>query len=243
MKHQFWMALATAGVLFAATLDVQAQALSGWGVVVLPGKAGTSMSSVASALRSEGAKVSTPSMSYNSGYHTYDATLGEVEAAVAGLRAQGARRIAVVGQSLGANVALGYGARRGRVDAIVAMAPGHQPDRFAARTAESLKRAKQMVATGRGNEAASFTDVNQGRAYQINTAAAAYVSFFDPAGPAVIARNRGNLRGAKLLWIVGDDDKGARSVARGGKVVVVPGGHAAPMRVGGGEVVKWLKAL
>lgn len=243
MKHQFWMALATVGVLFAGASELQAQALGDWGVVVLPGKAGASMSSVASALRAEGAKVSTPSMSYNSGYHTYDAMLDEVGAAVARLRAQGVRRIAVVGQSLGANVALGYGARRGGVAAIVAMAPGHQPDRFAGQTAESLKRAKLMVANGRGNETASFTDVNQGRAYQISTKAAAYVSFFDPAGPAVIARNRGNLRGAKLLWIVGSDDSGARSVARGGKVVVVSGGHSAPMRAGGGEVVKWLKAL
>jgi pimeloyl-ACP methyl ester carboxylesterase len=243
MKYQFWTALATLGVLFAGALGAQAQALSEWGIVVLPGKAGASMSSVASALRAEGAKVSTPSMSYNSGYQTYDATLGEVGAAVAQLRAQGARRIAVVGQSLGANVALGYGARRGGVAAIVAMAPGHQPDRFAGQTAESLKRAKQMMANGRGSETASFTDVNQGRAYQISTTAAAYVSFFDPTGPAVIARNRGNLRGAKLLWIVGSDDNGARSVARGGKLIVVPGGHAAPMRVGGGEVVKWLKSL
>lgn len=241
MKHQFWLALAVVGGLFLGGLDAQAQALRDWGVVVLSGKAGGSMSSVASALRAEGAKVSMPSMSYVSGsYRTYDATLGEVGAAVAQLRAHGARRIAVVGQSLGANVALGFGARRGGVHAIVAMAPGHQPDRFSSQTSESVKRAKQMVASGRGSETGGFTDVNQGRAFQVTTTAAAYVSFFDPAGPAVIGRNRGNLRGAKLLWIVGTGDAGARSVARGGKIVTVPGGHSSPMRVGGGEVVKWL---
>lgn len=243
MKNPFWLALAIVGGLFFGVPDARAQALRDWGVVVLPGKEGGSMSSVASALRAEGAKVSAPSMSYSSGYRTYDATLGEVAAAVAQLRGQGARRIAVVGQSLGVNVALGFGARRGGVNAIVAMGPGHQPDRFIGKTGESLKRAKQMVASGHGNETASFADVNQGRVSQISTTAAAYVSFFDPAGPALIGRNRGNLQGAKLLWIVGSGDDGARSVARGGKLVIVPGGHGAPPRVGGGEVVKWLKTL
>jgi len=244
MGRQFWLALAVLGGLLSGVVEARAQTLRDWGVVVLPGKAAGGMSSVAAALRAGGARVSVPSMSYTSGsYRTYDATLGEVAAAVAHLRAQGARRIAVVGQSLGANIALGFGARRGGANAIVAMAPGHQPDRYLDRTGASLKRAREMLASGRGSETAGFIDVNQGRAFEVRTTAAAYVSFFDPDGPALIGRNRGNLHGAKLLWIVGSHDERARSVARGGKIIIVPGGHAAPPRVGGDEIVRWLKTL
>jgi dienelactone hydrolase len=233
--------IAAAACLSPTTLH--AQSLKDWGVVLLPGKNGKSLPPVSSALRAEGARVATPAMSYAHSYRTYDATLGEVAAAVAQLRAQGARKIAVVGQSLGANVALGYGAQRGGVNAIVAMAPGHQPDAFLRHTADSLKRAKQAVASGRGGDTDSYVDVNQGRVFQVNTTAAAYVSFFDPAGPAMMGRNAGRLRGAKLLWIVASGDAGAQRVAHGGKVIRISGNHSSTPRAGAGEVVNWLKTL
>ena len=119
---------------------------------------------------------------------------------------------------------------------------GHQPDRFAARTAESLERAKKLVAAGRGGEVAIFRDVNQGAAFDVSTTAAAYVSFFDPSGPALMARNAGNLKGAKLLWVVGNADPGARAAARGGEIVSVPAGHGNTPSVAAGRVVAWLKA-
>jgi pimeloyl-ACP methyl ester carboxylesterase len=198
---------------------------------------------VASALQSAGARVVAPTASWSDGYVPYGAVLNEVGGYVAALRAQGVRRIAIVGQSLGANIALGYGAQRGGVDAIVAMAPGHKPDRMLRFTGESLQRAKAMMARGQGNARASFTDVNQGRAYEVSTTAAAYVSFFSPDGPALIQRNAARLRHARLLWIVGTDDPGARSVARGGKVMVVSGGHFQTPRNGAGAAVAWLESL
>jgi len=221
-----------------------AQSLGGWGVMLIHGKRGNTgnLDGLASALSREGAVVIQPTMSWASRYRTYGETMSEVGGYVASLRGRGAKRIALVGHSLGANVALGFGAQHDGLDAIVALAPGHQPDRFAARTAESLARAQQLVAAGRGGEVATFRDVNQGAAFDIKTTAAAYVSFFDPSGPALMARNAGNLKGAKLLWVVGSGDPGARAAARGGDVVTVQAGHGDTPGAGASQVVTWLKS-
>ena len=200
------------------------------------------MSAVSSALSSAGAKTVTPSMSWSSGYRTYSETLDEVGGHIASLKAQGATRIALVGQSIGANVALGYGAQRGGVAAVIAISPGHQPDKFIRQPEirESFERAKKMVASGQGGQSASFADTNQGKSSQVTTTAAAYVSFFDPAGPAIMGRNSGQLRGAKLLWVVATGDAGARSVAHGGTIITVSGGHFDGPNAGAAQVVDWL---
>lgn len=179
----------------------QAKDMKDWGVVVLHGKGGSSaqMTPIASALQAAGAKVVAPTASWSKGYKTYDATMEEIGGYVAQVRAQGVKRVAIVGQSLGTNVALGYGAKRGGVDAIVAISPGHFPERFGKVTGDSVKRAKDMVASGRGNEVGTFTDTNQGKVYDIQVTAAAYVSFFDPAGPAIMSRNAANLKTSHLL--------------------------------------------
>lgn len=219
--------------------------LKGWGIVVMHGKGGSpgNTASVASALSAAGAKVVNPSMSWASGYRTYNEALNEVAGHIASLRSQGATRIALVGHSIGANIALGYGAQRGGVAAVVAMAPGHQPDRFIKKTGESVARAKQAVAAGRGGETGTYMDSNQGRDFEIRTTAAAYVSFFDPAGPALMSRNAANLKGAKLLWVVGTGDAPAQSVARGGKIITVPGGHGQTPSAGASQIVEWLQSL
>jgi dienelactone hydrolase len=246
MRKSFIHLALVACVAVFASVQVAAKDLSGWGVVVMHGKGGGTggVSSVSSALSAAGAKVVTPSMSWSSGYRTYSETLNEVGGYVASLKGQGATRIALVGHSLGANIALGYGAQRGGVAAVIAMAPGHQPDKFIhlPEIRESLERAKKMVALGQGGQSASFADTNQGKKSQVSTTAAAYVSFFDPAGPAVMGRNSGSLRGAKLLWVVGSGDPGAKSVAHGGTVIGVSADHFATPAAGAAQVVTWLEA-
>jgi dienelactone hydrolase len=234
-----------AGLMLSMPGIAAAKDLKGWGIVVMHGKGGKpgSMSAVSSALTAAGASVVTPAMSWSSGYRTYSQTLDEVAGHINSLRAKGATRIALVGQSLGANVALGYGAQRGGVAAIVAMAPGHRPEAFIGKSGESLARAKQAVAAGRGSEVGSYFDTNQGRTFQVQTTAAAYVSFFDPAGPAVMSRNAAALKGASLLWVIGTGDAGAQAVARGGKTITVSGGHFETPKVSAGEVVAWLQSL
>lgn len=223
----------------------QAKDMKDWGVVVLHGKGGSSaqMTPIASALQAAGAKVVAPTASWSKGYKTYDATMEEIGGYVAQVRAQGVKRVAIVGQSLGTNVALGYGAKRGGVDAIVAISPGHFPERFGKVTGDSVKRAKDMVASGRGNEVGTFTDTNQGKVYDIQVTAAAYVSFFDPAGPAIMSRNAANLKTSHLLWIVGTGDAGAQSAAHGGKIITLPGSHFDMPKASANEVVTWLESL
>jgi pimeloyl-ACP methyl ester carboxylesterase len=229
----------TFGVAHACAAD-----LKGWGVVMLHGKGGGpgNLSPVASALTAAGANVVAPRMSWASTYVTYDQALSEVGRLVAALRARGARRIALVGHSLGANVALGYAAQRGSVQAVVAMAPGHQPAAFIGQTGESLARAKALVAAGRGAEVGSYTDVNQGRISQVQTTAAAYASFFDPSGQAVFSRNAG-AGGAPVLWVVGTGDPGARRVARGGTIISVSANHFTTPAAGVTQTVAWLEGL
>jgi dienelactone hydrolase len=243
--HKVVMALLTALACLALPQEAAAKDLKGWGIVVMHGKGGRpgSMTAVSSALTAAGASVVTPTMSWSSGYHTYNQTLDEVAGHIASLRAKGATRIALVGQSLGANVALGYGAQRGGVAAIVALAPGHRPEGFIRKSEESLARAKQAVAAGHGSEVGSYFDGNQGREFQVQTTAAAYVSFFDPAGPAVMSRNAASLKGASLLWVIGTGDAGAQSVARGGKIITVPGSHFDTPKVAAPHVVAWLQSL
>jgi pimeloyl-ACP methyl ester carboxylesterase len=223
-----------------------AKDLKGWGVVLIHGKKGNpaSLASVASALTAAGAVVATPTMPWPDGYRPYDQILGEVDRQVASLRSKGATRIALVGHSIGANIALSYAAQHGDIAAVAAIAPGHRPDRFLKHTGDSLARAKQAVAAGQGSATASFTDVNQGRTYPVRTTAAAYVSFFDPAGPAgAMARNAGRVSGGKLLWIVGTGDDGARSLAQGGKIITVKAGHKDTPQAGRADLVAWLQSL
>jgi pimeloyl-ACP methyl ester carboxylesterase len=245
MPKIFLQLTALACLAVFASAQATAKDLTGWGAVVMHGKGGGTggVSSVSSALSAAGAKVVKPSMSWSSGYRTYSQSLDEVAGHIASLKAQGATRIALVGHSLGANVALGYGAQRGGVAAVVAIGPGHQPDKFVRQPEirDSLDRAKKMVASGQGAQSASFADSNQGRSSQVNTTAAAYVSFFDPAGPAVMGRNSGSLRGAKLLWVVGSGDPGARSVAHGGTVINVSAGHFDTPSAGAAQIVSWLE--
>src|SRR5580698_4014403 len=111
--------------------------LHGLGVVYLHGKAawpGALNGGILSSLQDEGALVATPEMPWS--FHrryaaTYDEAMTEIDAAVAGLKAKGARRIVVIGHSLGANAAIGYAARRPNLAdlaGVVALSPGHLPE-------------------------------------------------------------------------------------------------------------------
>src|SRR5713101_7164519 len=44
------------------------------------------------------------------------------------LKSRGAKKIILIGHSLGANAAIGYAATRGPLAAVIALAPGHLPE-------------------------------------------------------------------------------------------------------------------
>src|SRR5689334_3498524 len=117
-----------------ATQAASAADLAGWGVVVLHGKWASAqgggskgIAATAKALREAGAQVSRPTMPWADGgtYLPYEQCLDIVAQEVAGLRAKGVRKVAVVGTSIGGNVAMGYAASRRGIDAVVVIAPGH----------------------------------------------------------------------------------------------------------------------
>src|SRR5438445_378652 len=61
----------------------------------------------------------------------FDDVMSQLEGEVAKLRGAGARKIVIGGQSFGANVALAYAARHPDINGVMALAPGHSPERFA----------------------------------------------------------------------------------------------------------------
>jgi hypothetical protein len=56
-------------------------------------------------------------------------------------------------------------------------------------------------------------------------------------------RNAADLKGAKLLWVVGSKDKAARAVAKGGTVVDVEGDHRQAGSIAARKTVAWLSQL
>lgn len=139
---------------------------------------------------------------------TYQDAMGEIDAAVAELRAKGAKRIVVAGHSLGANGAFGYGATRRGLAGIVAIAPGDSPDRYGpGRATERLvayvAKARRLMAVGKGDEIAELMHSTYEREWStFHVTPRIYLSYLDPEGPAVIPRNATALEpGTPLLWI------------------------------------------
>jgi pimeloyl-ACP methyl ester carboxylesterase len=260
--------------LAAAVLPVgpcgaaSAAQLEGFGIVYLHGKAGwpgAFNGGILSSLRDEGALVATPEMPWS--FHrryaaTYDDAMTEIDAAVAGLKAKGARRIVVIGHSLGANAAIGYAARRANLAdlaGVVALSPGHLPEVGNMRgfVADAVARAKKLIADGKGDVPQTFPDMAQGIPLIAHATPSVYVSMFDPDGPAVLPKNAAAI-GAEphpppLLWVVGKldpiDRRGpeyafdAAAKNPKSKYVEVFAGHLTTPLVARKEVVAWINSL
>jgi pimeloyl-ACP methyl ester carboxylesterase len=190
---------------------------------------------------------------------TYEQAMGEVDAAVAELKAKGATRIVIIGHSLGANAAFGYAARHPGLAGIVAISPAHLPDQDNMRSyvADAVVRAKKLIAQGQGNVPQTFPDMAQGIPLSATATPNVYVSMFDPDGPAVIPKNAAIIGAAPnpvpLLWVVGKldpiDRRGpeyAFDVAAKNpksKYVEVFAGHLTTPLVARGKVVDWINSL
>jgi esterase/lipase len=138
------------------------------GVVLMHGKWGSpqSMSSLARELESKGYLVSNAEMAW-SGRRLYDVdyptALKEIEQEVQQLRAKGAKRVVVAGQSMGSNAAVAYASSGFDLDGLVVLSPGHFPEGgMGKRLRSSYERAQSMVAANRGADSDSFEDINQG---------------------------------------------------------------------------------
>ena len=153
------------------------------GIVLLHGKNTTpdaSIGSLARMLKEAGYLVATPTMPWSRGriYDTdVEGALAEIDREVAALRAQGAKRVVIAGQSLGGNVAIRYAARRGGLAAVVALAPAHNPDSAAARRlfGRDLERARKLIAEGKVEQKESFLDADAGRTFNVVVTPPQYV--------------------------------------------------------------------
>ena len=188
-----------------------APAASDVAAIVMHGKWGSpvgQVSAAANALQREGYTVVSPEMPW-SRKRLYDRSVEEADAAIDAeigrLRADGARRIFLVGHSLGAAYALHY-ASRSEVSGVIAIAPGHRPEarRFAESFSNDVRKARELVAAGRPDEMISFTDLNSGnRRDRLTARAVSFVSYFDPGGPMNMTRNVAGVKtGTPVLWIV-----------------------------------------
>jgi pimeloyl-ACP methyl ester carboxylesterase len=247
-------------LLLLIATPVGAASLQGVGAVFLHGKGvwtGAFDGGIPAALEAEGAVAVSPEMpwSFSRMYGaTYEEAMGEIDAAVAGLKRRGAIRIVIIGHSLGANAAIGYAARRHDVAAVIALSPGHLPEtaEMRARTADAIAKARALAAAGE-RWRRIWPDRVQGIPTFATASPAVYLSMFDPDGPAVIPKNAAALRGVPLLWVVGDSDPIS---ARGrdyafsraprnpkSRYIEVSAGHLTAPHAARTQVVEWLKSL
>ena len=231
------------------------------GAVLLHGKGGSPSGYIyelASALQSKGYLVSTPTMPWSQN-RIYDASfeeaMHEIDQEIDSLRQKGAKFVVLAGHSLGANVALGYGSLRGSVGGVIALAPAHTPELqgFVKRVGQDVNRARVLVEAGKGKEKHRFSDINQGRVFQVTATPEVYLSWFDPDGPAVMPKSAASFKvPTPLLLVVGSNDRTAQgkdyifdkapSHAKS-KFVSVTADHFTVPSAAIGEVVTWLSAL
>jgi len=253
--HFFWLLVLVA----AASFHPVRAAPSEVGVVLMHGKWGSpqGMLPLARDLESQGYLVSNAEMAW-SGRRLYDvdypAALKEVEAQVKQLRAKGAKRVVVAGQSMGANAAVAYASSGFDLDGLVVMAPGHFPEgRMGSRLRPSLDRARSMVAANQGAGSESFDDVNQGRQRSIRIAAGIYVSYFDPDGLGAITKNIKKLsKPVPVLLVIGTQDGfypeskamfDSAPAHAGSRYVTLEVDHFQMPKVVKDELLKWLDSL
>ena len=163
---------------------------SALGIVVMHGKGGSPnrhVGELANGLAAKGYLVANLEMPW-SGRRSYDSTVqeaeGEVEAALARLRAQGAQKVFVVGHSQGGLFALYFGNRH-KANGIIAIAPGGNVanNNFREKLGAPVEHARKLIAEGKADESTGFLDYESSKGtYPIVTTASRYLSWFDPDG-------------------------------------------------------------
>ena len=228
------------------------------GVVMMHGEHGTpgQLQQLAGTIADAGFAVERPEMCWSAARiydRTYLECFADIDAATARLKERGATAIVVLGMSLGGNAALGFGARRHGLAAIIALAPAHAPEFLDRRPeiAQSVAKAQAEVAAGRRDEKATFDDVDQGKSFTVSTTPAIYLSFFGPDSPAVMLENAAHLT-APLLMVSGNDDPTQRNAGNifarvpsdpRNKHVTVEADHMGTPAASIAIVLAWLKAL
>ncbi len=226
-----------------------------------PGKS-PGLRDIASKLGSAGMKVVVPSMPWSQGAWekisvTPDQVFGIIDGYAAQLRAQGAQRIVLVGQSIGANVALSYAVTRQNVAGIVMAAPGHAPG-YSYNNNPKIKaavdRASQMVQSGQGDQPFTGGDENQGDNIILSTTAGVYLSWMSPRGKANMWVQAPLMPAGIPVMVINGTHDPAYKVTEGkiykpaaknpySKYLVVEATHRDTDFAASQRIVDWIKAL
>lgn len=231
------------------------------GVVIIHGKwsSSTELGALRDELEEAGFLVEAPEMPW-SGRRLFDKpffeALLDIDAAIARLEAKGRPNVVLIGHSLGSVAALAHAARGGKALPQVLIAPGHFPEGIviSSRAADSVAKARGMVAEGKGDEVASFLSLNSGdRSRTIRTAAASYLSYYDPGGPAAMSLIAPKVAMVPTLWVAPSNDPLTAAFDRlvrpklpAGLPLVradVVADHMSSPTDGRRVIVSWLKAL
>lgn len=241
----------------------RALSAEGIGIVLIHGKQGSPdrlVSKLANAMRAVGYKVDLPDMCW-SNHRIYDLSYSDcfhdIDASIERLKSQGATAIVVGGHSLGGNATIGYGATHQGLLGLIGLAPAHNAAALARQSpiAESIKRAQDLVAQGKGDERTEFTDGNTGRNgsfnFEVTTTAKIYLSFFGPETTSNMETNVTKLT-APMLWVAGDKDptqRRANDVFHGlpanplNRFVLISAPHLQTPDESVDVVLPWLKEL
>lgn len=197
MRKRHFLLVAAATMALQTSRAQQASPPDRVGVLILHGKnpggpRDPNIRSVATRFEREGMLVELPDMPWSSRRYIdghWDQAMEEMGRHVGTLRSRGATRIVLMGHSIGCPAALSYAARKSDVDAIVLLAPGHIPRGYyefpnLTPVRKSIDEARAMVAAGKGDERASFNDINQGNSLTVRLTARQYLSYFDPQSDA-----------------------------------------------------------
>lgn len=255
--------LAVAALVFLTLVVVSfvsSNAGSDVGVVVLHGKQGApgdrAIAPLIRDLMLAGYAVQAPQMCW-SGNRIYDAAfpdcLRDIDTAIAALHASGARRIVLAGQSLGGLAALVYSVQHPDLAGVIALAPAGAPSRLARnpRVAQSIAKARQMLAAGQGGQRTSFEDLNTGSIITVYTTPAIFLSFLDPSGPADFVASLPQVR-VPVIWVAGTQDPsqdqaqalfGRLPVNPRSRFIQVTSTHLGTPQAGANAVLDWLKTL
>lgn len=268
MKRRNFVTGASAATAFVSASDLAfAQAGGRLGVILMHGKQGSpgkapGLRDITSKLESAGIKTVVPSMPWSEGSWerisvTTQQVFDMIDGYAAQLRGQGAQRIVVGGQSLGANTALAYAVARQNVAGVVMAAPGHQPGYFYRSNPaikEAIDKAAALVQAGQGAQPFSGGDDNQGVTTKISTTAAVYLSWMSPRGAASMNVQAPLLPASiPLMLIIGTKDPAYNTAeasiykpaARNpySKYLVVEAGHRDTDFAASQRIVDWIKGL
>jgi pimeloyl-ACP methyl ester carboxylesterase len=173
------------------------------GVLLMHGKQGggprdNSLDTLNKKLKEQGWIVLKPEMPWSFNRFIdgdWNLAMSEMDAHVRTLKEMGAKKILVMGHSLGSPAAMSYAVRHpGQVHALALLAPGHVPYYYSlcipyspirmCGVKDGVEQARKEVDAGNGDKRLSMVDINQGRRNPVWMTPRSYLSYYDPTSDA-----------------------------------------------------------